>query len=29
MLAAQAQATGRPIISPDRVFDAYGVRRIW
>jgi PIN domain nuclease of toxin-antitoxin system len=29
MLAAQAQATGWPIISGDPVFDAYGVRRIW
>jgi PIN domain nuclease of toxin-antitoxin system len=29
MLAAQAQATGWPIISADPVFDAYGVRRIW
>ncbi len=29
MLAAQAQATGWPIISADRVFEMYGVRRIW
>jgi len=29
MLAAQAQATGWPIISADRVFDFYGVRRVW
>ncbi|MGA7460784.1 MAG: type II toxin-antitoxin system VapC family toxin [Candidatus Korobacteraceae bacterium] len=29
MLAAQAQVTGWPIISADRVFDYYGVRRIW
>jgi PIN domain nuclease of toxin-antitoxin system len=29
MLAAQAQATGWPIISADPVFDAYGVRRLW
>ncbi len=29
MLAAQAQATGWPIISADPVFDHYGVRRIW
>ena len=29
MLAAQAQATGWPIISADPVFDSYGVRRIW
>ena len=29
MLAAQAQATGWPIISADPVFDVYGVRRIW
>lgn len=29
MLAAQAQATGWPIISGDPVFDTYGVRRIW
>lgn len=29
MLIAQAQATGWPIISADRVFDSYGVRRIW
>ena len=29
MLAAQAQATGWPIISADRVFDFYGVRRLW
>ncbi len=29
MLAAQAQATGWPIISADPVFDAYGLRRIW
>jgi PIN domain nuclease of toxin-antitoxin system len=29
ILAAQAQVTGWPIISADRVFDYYGVRRIW
>jgi len=29
MLAAQAQATGWPIISADRIFEMYGVRRIW
>jgi PIN domain nuclease of toxin-antitoxin system len=29
MLAAQAQATGYPIISTDRIFDIYGVQRIW
>ncbi|HLI64043.1 MAG TPA: type II toxin-antitoxin system VapC family toxin [Terriglobales bacterium] len=29
MLAAQAQITGWPIISADRIFDFYGVRRIW
>jgi PIN domain nuclease of toxin-antitoxin system len=29
MLAAQAQATGWPIISGDVVFDVYGVRRVW
>jgi len=29
MLAAQAQATDWPIISADRVFDFYGVRRVW
>ena len=29
MLAAQAQVTGWPIVSADRVFDLYGVRRIW
>lgn len=29
LLAAQAQITGWPIISADRIFDMYGVRRIW
>jgi PIN domain nuclease of toxin-antitoxin system len=29
MLAAQAQVTGWPILSADRIFDYYGVRRIW
>ena len=29
MLAAQAQMTGWPIVSGDRIFDHYGVRRIW
>lgn len=29
MLAAQAQATGYPIISADRIFDVYGIHRIW
>ena len=29
MLAAQSQATGWPIISDDRIFDIYGVTRIW
>ena len=29
ILAAQAQATGWPIISADRIFEIYGVRRIW
>lgn len=29
MLAAQAQMTGWPIVSADRVFDFYGVRRVW
>lgn len=29
ILAAQAHVTGWPIVSADRVFDFYGVRRIW
>ena len=29
MLAAQAHATGWPLVSADRIFDIYGVRRIW
>jgi PIN domain nuclease of toxin-antitoxin system len=29
LLAAQAQATGWPIISDDPMFEAYGVMRIW
>ncbi len=29
VLVAQAQATGWPIVSADRIFDIYGVRRIW
>ncbi len=29
MLAAQAHATGWPIVSADPVFERYGVRRIW
>jgi PIN domain nuclease of toxin-antitoxin system len=29
MLVAQAHSTGYPIVSADRVFEAYGVRRIW
>src|SRR6185437_5909245 len=29
MLIAQAQAEDLPIISGDRLFDSYGVRRIW
>jgi PIN domain nuclease of toxin-antitoxin system len=29
MLIAQAQAENLPLISNERVFDAYGVRRIW
>ena len=29
MLAAQAQATGWPIVSADPIFERYGVRRIW
>lgn len=29
ILAAQAQVTGWPIVSADRIFDYYGVRRIW
>ena len=29
MLIAQAQAEGVPVISQDKVFDDYGVRRIW
>jgi PIN domain nuclease of toxin-antitoxin system len=29
MLIAQAQTENLPIISNDRIFDAYGVRRIW
>jgi len=29
MLVAQAQALNCPIVSADRVFDFYGVRRIW
>jgi PIN domain nuclease of toxin-antitoxin system len=29
MLAAEAQVTGWPVVSADRVFDYYGVRRIW
>lgn len=29
MLVAQAQALNCPIVSADRLFDSYGVRRIW
>ena len=29
VLAAQAQATGWPIVTADTIFDAYGVQRIW
>ena len=29
MLAAQAQAESLPIISNDKIFDLYGIRRIW
>lgn len=29
MLAAQAQALNFPIVSADRIFDSYGVQRIW
>ncbi|MGC2111277.1 MAG: type II toxin-antitoxin system VapC family toxin [Candidatus Korobacteraceae bacterium] len=29
LLAAQAQSQDLPILSADRIFDAYGVRRIW
>ena len=29
MLAAQALVNGWPILSADRVFETYGVRRIW
>jgi len=29
MLIAQAQALNCPIVSADKIFDSYGVRRIW
>ncbi len=29
LLAAQAQSLDLPIVSADRIFDIYGVRRIW
>jgi len=29
MLIAQAQAEGVPVVTNERVFDAYGIRRIW
>ncbi len=29
MLIAQAQAENLPIVSNEKAFDAYGVRRIW
>jgi PIN domain nuclease of toxin-antitoxin system len=29
MLIAQAQAEDPALVSSERVFDAYGVRRIW
>lgn len=29
MLVAQAQAENLPIVSNDRIFDAYGVTRLW
>lgn len=29
MLAAQALATGWPIVSADAIFDVYSIRRIW
>lgn len=29
MLAAQAQALNFPIVSADRIFDSYGVQRVW
>jgi PIN domain nuclease of toxin-antitoxin system len=29
MLIAQAQAEGLPLVSIERVFDGYGIRRVW
>ena len=29
MLIAQAQAEGVPVVTNERVFDTYGIRRIW
>jgi len=29
MLIAQAQTEGLPVISNDRIFDLYGVKRVW
>jgi PIN domain nuclease of toxin-antitoxin system len=29
MLVAQAKAEGLPLVSNERVFDSYGVRRVW
>ena len=29
MLIAQAQAENLPLISNERIFDTYGIRRIW
>jgi PIN domain nuclease of toxin-antitoxin system len=29
MLIAQAQAENLPVITNERVFEAYGVRRLW
>jgi len=29
LLAAQCLAEGMPIVSADRSFEAYGVRRLW
>ncbi len=29
MLAAQAQSEDLPLVSNERVFDFYGVKRIW
>jgi PIN domain nuclease of toxin-antitoxin system len=29
MLIAQSQAENLPLVSNERLFDAYGIRRIW